>query len=104
MEDSNQNNKYALVTGAAKGIGKSIALKFAENGISVAINYKSSKDSAVILSETIKSMGVESFAVQADVASLIQVTEMMKKVIDTWGKIIKTTNPFLISFPLRNYH
>ena len=87
MEDSNQNNKYALVTGAAKGIGKSIALKFAENGISVAINYKSSKDSAVILSETIKSMGVESFAVQADVASLIQVTEMMKKVIGTWGKI-----------------
>ena len=42
MEDSNQNNKYALVTGAAKGIGKSIALKFAENGINVAINYRKS--------------------------------------------------------------
>ena len=44
MEHSNETKKYALVTGAAKGIGKSIALKLAENGINVAINYKSSKE------------------------------------------------------------
>ena len=70
MGNSNETKKFALVTGAAKGIGKSIALKLAENGINVAINYKSSQDDAIILSDTIKSMGVESFAVQADVSSL----------------------------------
>ena len=87
MEHSNETKKYALVTGAAKGIGKSIALKLAENGINVAINYKSSKEDAIILSDMIKSMGVESFTVQADVSSLGAVTDMMDKVIETWGKI-----------------
>ena len=87
MENSNQTDKFALVTGAAKGIGKSIAIKLAENGINVAINYKSSKDDAKILSDTIKSMGVESLTVQADVSSLAQVTDMMDKIIQTWGKI-----------------
>ena len=87
VENSNQTDKFALVTGAAKGIGKSIAIKLAENGINVAINYKSSKDDAKILSDTIKSMGVESLTVQADVSSLAQVTDMMDKIIQTWGKI-----------------
>jgi len=87
MEHSNQTDKFALVTGAAKGIGKSIAIKLAENGINVAINYKSSKDDAKILSDTIKSMGVESLTVQADVSSLAQVTDMMDKIIQAWGKI-----------------
>ena len=87
MEHSNKTKKYALVTGAAKGIGKSIALKLAQNGINVAINYKSSKEDAIILSDMIKSMGVESFTVQADVSLIGEVTDMMDKVIETWGKI-----------------
>ncbi|SVC64968.1 uncharacterized protein METZ01_LOCUS317822, partial [marine metagenome] len=83
VENSKQTDKFAIVTGAAKGIGKSIALKLAENGINVAINYKSSKDDAIILSDIIKSMGVDSFTVQADVSSLTQVTDMMDKIIQT---------------------
>ena len=86
--NSNQTEKFALVTGAAKGIGKSIAIKLAGNGINVAINYKSSKDDAIFLSDMInKTYGVESFTVQADVSSSGQVTDMMDKIIQTWGKI-----------------
>ena len=86
--NSNQTEKFALVTGAAKGIGKSIAIKLAGNGINVAINYKSSKDDAIFLSDMInKRYGVESFTVQADVSSSGQVTDMMDKIIQTWGKI-----------------
>ena len=58
-------NKSALVTGASRGIGRSIALQLAEEGYNVAVNYAGSKDKAEAVVEEIKAKGVESFAMQA---------------------------------------
>jgi len=79
--------KYALVTGAAKGIGRASALELAKRGVSVVVNYHSSKDAADNTVREIKSYGVDSFSVKADVGNLNQVNNMIDKTTDRFGQI-----------------
>jgi 3-oxoacyl-[acyl-carrier protein] reductase len=79
--------KYALVTGAAKGIGRASALELAKRGVSVVVNYHSSKDAADNTVSEIKSYGVDSFSVRADVGNLDQVNNMIDKTTDLFGQI-----------------
>ena len=79
--------KYALVTGAAKGIGRSSALRLAEMGVNVAINYRSSQAEAEALVGEVKALGVESFSVQADVGSLDDVKAMVENVDERFPHI-----------------
>tara|TARA_B100000029_G_scaffold9580_3_gene10521 strand:+ start:598 stop:1350 length:753 start_codon:yes stop_codon:yes gene_type:complete len=79
--------KYALVTGAAKGIGRASALELAKRGASVVVNYHSSKDAADNTVSEIKSYGVDSFSVKADVGNLNQVHNMIDKTTDRFGQI-----------------
>ena len=51
------------------GIGRSIALQLADEGYNVAVNYAGSKDKADAVVEEIKAKGVDSFAIQANVAN-----------------------------------
>ncbi len=66
------SGKFALVTGAAKGIGRASALELAKMGVNVAINYNSSESEASKTVSEIKSLGVDSFATQANVGDLNQ--------------------------------
>ena len=61
--------KSALVTGASRGIGRSIAIQLAEEGYNVVVNYAGNKEKADAVVEEIKAKGVESFAIQANVAN-----------------------------------
>ena len=67
--------KSALVTGASRGIGRSIALQLAEEGYNVAVNYAGSKEKAEAVVEEIKAKGVDSFAIQANVADADEVID-----------------------------
>ena len=87
MAKSDIEGKSALVTGASKGIGKSIALRLAEMGVKVAVNYNTSTDAAKEVAGMIESQGVESFAVRADVSKLDQVQGMVDEVNEAWGQI-----------------
>ncbi|MBM3947940.1 MAG: 3-oxoacyl-[acyl-carrier-protein] reductase [SAR202 cluster bacterium] len=87
MPKSDIEGKTALVTGAAKGIGRSSALRLAELGVRVAINYKTSKQQAEELAQTISGTGVDAFTVQADVGNLDQVRAMIDAVYQRFGKI-----------------
>ena len=87
MNQLNGNKKNALVTGASKGIGKAISIRLAEMGINVAVNYNTSSSQAENLVKTLQKMGVDSFAIKADVSQLDQVEKMINQVDETWGGI-----------------
>jgi len=87
LAKSDIEGKGALVTGASKGIGRAIALRFAEMGVKVAVNYNSSADDAEDVVKSIQDQGVEAFSIRADVSKLDQVTAMVEKVSEAWGSI-----------------
>ena len=80
-------SKSALVTGASRGIGRSIALQLAEEGYNVAVYYAGSKDKAEAVVEEIKAKGVDSFAIQANVANGDEVKAMIKEVVSQFGSV-----------------
>ncbi|MFI9578063.1 3-oxoacyl-[acyl-carrier-protein] reductase [Staphylococcus capitis] len=80
-------SKSALVTGASRGIGRRIALQLAEEGYNVAVNYAGSKDKAEAVVEEIKAKGVDSFAIQANVANGDEVKAMIKEVVSQFGSV-----------------
>lgn len=77
-------NKTVLVTGASRGIGRETALRFAQNGYNVIINYNQSEDSANSLLNEIKSQGGSAIAVKCDVANENEVAEMFSQIKATF--------------------
>ena len=87
MSDLELQGKTALVTGASKGIGKASALKLASMGANVAVNYYSSKNEALDTVKQIKSLGVDSIAIQANVGKLDEVDLMISEVTNKFERI-----------------
>ncbi|MHA6251329.1 3-oxoacyl-[acyl-carrier-protein] reductase [Oceanobacillus sp. CAU 1775] len=79
--------KAALVTGASRGIGRTIALELAKQGANVAVNYAGSEDKAAAVVEEIKALGVEAFKIQANVSNEQSVKDMVKKVVTEFGSL-----------------
>lgn len=79
--------KNALVTGASRGIGSSIAIQLAEEGYNVAVNYAGNREKAEAVVEEVKAKGVESLAIQANVANGDEVKAMIKEVVNQFGTV-----------------
>ncbi len=79
-------DRVAIITGGAKGMGRSMALKFAEEGCSVAIADIAIKEAEDAIAE-IKKKGGEGIAIKCDVTSGQQVSEAVDKVMKKYGKI-----------------
>ena len=82
-----EDNKTVFVTGGSRGIGKEVALKFAENGYNVVINYVSSKTNVEELKSEFESKGVRTLIMQADVTDKEAIDEVVKKAIEEFGSI-----------------
>ena len=79
--------KVAIVTGSSKGIGASIAIELAKLGANLVINYKSDKEGAQNTLNVIEAAGGVGCIIPADVSNYQQVESMIKKTVDTYGKI-----------------
>jgi len=79
--------KVAIVTGGRRGIGKAIALAFAEAGADVAVCSQTGDDRLAAVAEDIKKIGRRSVAVRADVSQKADVDNMVQRVIDEFGRI-----------------
>ena len=79
--------RIALVTGASKGIGRACALRLAQDGMTVIVNYSHSDADAEAVVAEIKAMGQDAMAVKADVADADQVKEMIRVITKTYGQI-----------------
>lgn len=81
--------KIAIVTGAGQGIGKGIALRLAQEGAHVVVNYPapSVADKAEAVAAQIRQLGQQSIAVQADVSKGAQVQAMVDKTVETFGRL-----------------
>jgi 3-oxoacyl-[acyl-carrier protein] reductase len=81
------DRKIALVTGAARGIGRAIALELAAQGADVVVNYRSRPDAAEDVAEQIRSMGRGALVIKADVADQDQVETMVDRIVEEWGSV-----------------
>ncbi|AIF50976.1 SDR family oxidoreductase [Pelosinus sp. UFO1] len=87
IQGKNLAGKVALVTGASRGIGKTIAEELALNGAKVVINYASNSEKAAQVVASIKDKGGESIAIQADISRVAEVEGLFQKTIEAYGKI-----------------
>ena len=81
----NLKNKSAIVTGGSLGIGAAIALKLAECGANVAINYRKHKEEAEEVIHQINAMGVKGLLVQADISNFEDAARMIETAVEEFG-------------------
>ncbi len=79
-------NKVAIVTGARRGMGRTHALKLAQEGVKVVVSDISEEDCQKVVDE-IKKAGGEGLALKCDVSQKKEVDELVKKTVDKFGKV-----------------
>lgn len=86
------NRKAAIVTGSATGIGAATALKLAENGWNVVVNYTKSESEARDTKAACEACGVQAILCRADVSSDEDCRRMAHETITKWGRIDALVN------------
>ncbi|HET9086094.1 MAG TPA: SDR family oxidoreductase [Acidobacteriaceae bacterium] len=79
--------KTALVTGASRGIGASVARQLAQSGASVGINYRSKAPRAEQVAKEIAALGREALLLQADITQELEIRSMFKAIDAAWQKL-----------------
>lgn len=81
------NKKVALVTGAGRGIGKTIAKELALSGYDVVINYNTSEKPAKELYNVLKDLNIDPMIIKCDISNEEEVKQMVNQIINKYGKI-----------------
>jgi hypothetical protein len=82
-----EQKQTALVTGAAKRIGRATALALAKTGMNVVVHYATSKNEALQLVEEIRSIGSNAWSISADLADPKQAEALVARSLETAGSI-----------------
>ena len=80
-------NKTAIITGASRGIGKGIALAFAEHGCNVAFTYSTSVNDALSFEKELKDLGVKAKSYQSNAADFNLAQLLIKDILDDFDKV-----------------
>jgi len=108
VEDLNtSSNRTVLLTGAAKRLGKSIALYFAKAGWNVVLHYGNAKQEAMYTLEQIKALGVRAIAIQANLAEPDTIKGLFQASVDKFGRIdclINSASAFEYDRPSQEAH
>lgn len=79
--------RFALVTGAGRGLGSAIALGLAREGAHVAVHYRRSREGAEAVARAIRELGRDSFTVQGDIARWDDVRRVVEEVFRRFGRL-----------------
>lgn len=101
MPGNSLTGHVALITGAAKRIGRSIALRLAVDGADIVVNYASSKPEADALVAEIKSTGRRAIAVKADVSHRLDVQKLFSATENEFGRLDILVNNAGTFFPAK---
>ncbi|RAI82842.1 3-oxoacyl-[acyl-carrier-protein] reductase [Macrococcoides goetzii] len=82
----------AIVTGSSRGIGEATAIKLAEDGFDVLVNYSGNQERAEAVVAKIEALGQKAIAVKANVSDAEEVKEMVRIAIETFGSIDVVVN------------
>ncbi|MBU0682245.1 MAG: enoyl-[acyl-carrier-protein] reductase FabL [Proteobacteria bacterium] len=83
----NLSGKVALITGSSRGIGKAIALRFAENGVNIVVNYVRHRQDAEETARLVEERGAECMVVKANVANDEDVVAMFALIRERYGRM-----------------
>lgn len=81
------DGKTALVTGASKGIGNSVAKKFAEQGANVAFTYLSSVEKGEALEKELAAMGIKAKGYRSDASDFAAAEQLINSVVEDFGSL-----------------
>jgi len=81
------NGKTALITGASKGIGRGIALKFAEHGANVAFTYLTNVEKGQTLEKELEAMGIKAKGFRSNASELAAANELINQVVTEFGSL-----------------
>jgi len=81
------DGRSAIVTGGSRGVGQGIALELARRGCRVAVNYNSSRERAEDTARQVQDLGVDAFAVWADVSVPADVAAMVDAAVGRFGRL-----------------
>ncbi|MCK0472502.1 enoyl-[acyl-carrier-protein] reductase FabL [Halalkalibacter sp. APA_J-10(15)] len=82
-----EQSKVALVTGSSRGIGRNIALKLAEKGYDIVINYARSKKAALEVAQEVEELGQKALVIKANVGKPEKIKEMFAQIDEEFGRL-----------------
>ncbi|MER7277893.1 SDR family oxidoreductase [Dactylosporangium sp. NPDC000244] len=103
MTNVQRDGRVALVTGASRGIGATVARLLASRGMRVVVNYRSSRGEADEVVASIGSAGGRAMAVQADVRDGAAVTGMLEQVRAAMGEVEVLVHNALIPYAIKSF-
>lgn len=85
-------SKVALVTGAGRGLGRTIAIELAKSGYNIVINYNNSESRAMKVKEEVEKYNVKGLVIKCDISKEEEVKYMVEETVKVFGKIDALVN------------